>query len=134
MKPDCERGKHTVMNKLSHYILFPVTFLTIIFFFSCSGTKISKNTKDLKKSKYFTILADADDDPIFVTLQDDLRIDPKMARYTITVDIRSNEPAQQYVLFGDESNPYRFQWSQLSENVRKGLVNWTGSNKEKLDY
>jgi hypothetical protein len=57
-----------------------------------------------------------------------------MERYTITVDIRSNEPAQQYVLFGDESNPYRFQWSQLSENVRKGLVNWTGSNKEKLDY
>lgn len=112
-------------------------FLPLIFFFllfsGCSGTKISTNTKSLKKAKYFRILADADDDPIFVKLQDDLRIDPKMERYTVTVDIRSNDPTLQYVLFGDEYNPLRFSWTQLSEDVRKGLINWTGSNKEKLE-
>lgn len=118
-------------------ILKTISYL-LVFFFSlllvnCSGTKISTNTKDLKNSKYFRILADADDDPIFVKLQDDLGIDPKMERYTVTIDIRSNESSQQYVLFGDEYNPLRFSWSQLSEQVRTGLINWTGSNKERLD-
>ncbi len=109
-------------------------FLTLAFsLIGCSGTKITKNTKDLKNSKYFRILADSDDAPIFVKLQDDLAIDPKMERYTVTIDIRSNEPSQQYVLFGDEYNPLRFSWSQLSEQVRTGLINWTGSNKERLD-
>ncbi len=99
----------------------------------CSGTKVSKNTNNLKKSEYFRILADADDDPVFVKLQDELGIDPKMERYTVTIDIRSSEPALQYGLLGDESNPLRFGWYQLSEEVRKGLLNWTGSNKEALD-
>src|SRR3972149_10102064 len=111
-------------------------FLLFTFAFSlngCSGTKISTNTKNLKKSKYFTILADADDDPIFVKLQDDLNINPKMERYTVTIDIRSSDASQQYVLFGDEYNPIRFGWAQLSEQVQKGLINWTGSNKESLE-
>ncbi len=101
--------------------------------FSCSGTKISTKTNDLKKSKYFRVLADANDDDIFIRLQDDLGIDPKMERYTIVVDIRSNEPSIQSVLFGDEDNPKRFGWTQLTEQVRKGLINWTGTNKERLD-
>ena len=115
-----------------------ITFYLLLFtfafsLFSCSGTKITTKTKDLKKSKYFTILADADDDPIFVKLQDDLRIDPKMERYTVTIDIRSKEPQMQYILFGDEYNPLRFSWSQVSESVQKGLIRWTGSNKENLE-
>ena len=116
-------------------MMFKSLFIFIFAFslIGCSGTKISKNTKDLKTSKYFRILADADDDPIFVKLQDDLGIDPKMERYTIIVDVRDNNTAMQYVLFGDEYNPTRFSWTQLSEQVRNGLLNWTGSNKERLD-
>ncbi len=117
------------MKSLSYFSLFIFAFLLV----SCSGTKITTNTKDLKNLKYFRILVDADDDPIFVKLQDDLGIDPKMERYTVTVDVRSKELTQQYVLFGDEYNPIRFNWSQLSEQVRNGLLNWTGSNKERLD-
>lgn len=121
-------GSH--LTHLITYFLFVNLALSL---FGCSGTKLSTNTKNLKKSKYFMILADADDDAIFVKLQDDLNIDPKMERYTVTIDIRSAEPGQQYVLFGDEYNPTRFKWSQLSEQVQKGLINWTGSNKETLD-
>lgn len=112
-----------------------LSFLLCILLLSisgCSGTKVSTNTKSLKNSKYFRILADADDDPIFVRLQDDLRIDPKMERYTVTVDVRSNETNQQYVLIGDEYDPYRYSWGQVSAEVQKGLLNWTGSNKENL--
>ncbi|HMQ79924.1 MAG TPA: hypothetical protein PKE39_03990 [Ignavibacteria bacterium] len=108
-------------------------FVFAVLLVGCSGTKISKNTKDLKTSKYFRVLADADDDPIFVKLQDDLGIEPKMERYTVIIDVRDNNTAMQYVLFGDEYNPTRFSWTQLSEQVRTGLLNWTGSNKEKLD-
>jgi hypothetical protein len=119
------------IHMLKYFLLF--TFAFSIIFSACSGTKITKNTKDLKKAKYFRVLADADDDYIFVKLQDDLGIDPKMERYTIVVDIRSSEPSMQTVLFGDDTNPLRFQWSKLSEQVRNGLVNWTGSNKENLE-
>ena len=117
------------MKTISKILLFTLLFIIA----GCSGTKISTNTNSLKKSKYFRILADAYDDPVFVKLQDDLSIEPKMERYTVIVDIRSQETSNQYILFGDEYNPLRFNWSQLSEQVRKGLINWTGSNKESLD-
>jgi hypothetical protein len=120
---------HINTMKLTSFFLL-LTFAFIIA--GCSGTKVSTNTNSLKKSKYFRILADADDAPIFVKLQDDLGIEPKMERYTVIIDIRSNEPSMQYVLLGDEYNPARFGWSQLSEQVRTGLINWTGSNKENL--
>jgi hypothetical protein len=111
-------------------------FLLLLFAFlltACSGTKISTNTKDLKKAKYFRILADSYDDDVFIKLQDELGIEPKMERYTVIIDIRSSEPSMQYGLFGDEANPVRFQWSKLSADIQKGLINWTGSNKENLE-
>ena len=117
------------MIMVKYILLFAFVFSLT----GCSGTKISKNTNSLKKSKYFQILADADDDYIFVKLQDDLAIEPKMERYTVIIDIRSAEPSMQYGLFGDETNPVRFQWANLSEQVRTGLLNWTGSNKENLE-
>lgn len=120
-------------NRLSTTVIYILLFTLTFSLIGCSGTKISKNTNSLKKSKYFRILADADDDYIFVKVQDDLGIDPKMERYTIVADIRSNDPAQQYILIGDEYNPARFNWSQVSEQVRNGLLNWTGSNKENLE-
>lgn len=119
--------------KRQNNLVFLSLSLILMILTGCSGTKISTKTNDLKKAKYFRILADADDDPIFVKLQDDLRIDPKMERYTVTIDIRSNDPTLQYIFFGDEYNPMRFSWTELSEDVRKGLINWTGSNKEKLE-
>lgn len=120
--------------KYSSLIILLITFTFSLTFISCSSAKSNKKAdNNLKKSKYFRILADADDDPIFVKLQDDLGIDPKMERYTVVVNIVSNDPQQQYVLFGDEYNPTRFNWSRLSEQVRTGLLNWTGSSKENLE-
>ena len=113
------------------FILFLILIVPVLFI-SCSSSKHVKAPSE-KKFKYFRILADANDDPIFVKLQDDLHIDPKMERYTIVVDLRASDPGQQYLLFGDESNPIRYQWSQISAQVQQGLLNWTGSNKENLE-
>ncbi|MCX7878536.1 MAG: hypothetical protein N2510_07855 [Ignavibacteria bacterium] len=114
------------MNKyLSDTFLF---LILITLFCSCSSSKKTDNY--LKKSKYFIIYADSDDDYIFSRLQDDLNIYPKMERYRLTVDIRNPDPAMNYIIIGETE---RFPWTKLSEEVRKGLVNWTGSNKERLD-
>ena len=114
--------------------LFLILLLSILSInISCSSHK--RVIKDNKREyKYFRISANADDDQLFIRLQDDLGIDPKMEVYTIVIDIREKS-LDPYILFGDvnESNPIRFSWSRLSKDVQQGLVNWTGSNKESLE-
>jgi hypothetical protein len=105
--------------------------ITII---SCSSSKSKVKGGSAKSWTYFRIYADADDDPIFVKLQDNLNIDPKMERYTIVIDIRKDNLAP-YIIFGDieESSPKTFPWSRLSKDVQDGLINWSRDNKERLD-
>jgi len=105
----------------------------IVLSIDCSSSKKVKEP-GVTKWKYFKIYADADDAPIFVKIQDDLNIAPKLERFTVVVDIRDKDTSNWYIIFGDEesSSPPRFSWSQLSTDVQKGLVNWTGSNKENL--
>jgi hypothetical protein len=121
------------LKSLSNPFLI-ISLLAILFLnLNCSSHK--RVIKDNKKEyKYFRISANADDDQVFVRLQDDLGIEPKMEVYTIVVDIRE-KTLDPYILFGDvnESNPTRFSWSRLSKDVQQGLVNWTGSNKESLE-
>jgi hypothetical protein len=109
--------------------------LLALFTLNCSSSKSLKKD-DARKWKYFKILADADDNKVFVKLQDELGIEPKMERYTIVVNIVSKDPQLQYILFGDEesSNPPKFPWSRLSKDVQDGLINWTGDNKVNLNY
>ena len=85
--------------------------------------------------KYFRIFARAQDDSVFVKLQDDLLIDPKLESYVITINISDPEPLNQYIVLGDESSPdaQRYAWSQLSEDVQNSLIAWTGTNKENLN-
>jgi hypothetical protein len=112
-----------------------LVFLLLISLIGLSCSSHKKVIKDNKREyKYFRVSANADDDQVFVKLQDDLGIDPKMEVYTIVVDIRT-KTLEPYILFGDvnESNPMRFSWSRLSKDVQQGLVNWTGSNKESLE-
>lgn len=85
--------------------------------------------------KYFRIFARASDDSIFILLQDDLLIDPKLESYVVTVNIQDPQPLNQYVVIGDETSPdaLRYAWSQLSPRVQQGLINWVGTNKENLN-
>ncbi|MCX7833716.1 MAG: hypothetical protein N2490_05850 [Ignavibacteria bacterium] len=94
---------------------------------------------DPRTWKYFRINARAQDDSVFVKLQDELFIDPKLESYAITVNII--DPQVQTVVIGDETSAdaMRFAWSQLSKETQDKLINWTGANKvnlreSKLDY
>jgi len=90
---------------------------------------------DPRTWKYFRVFARAQDDSVFVKLQDDLLIDPKLESYVITINISDPEPLNQYIVLGDEASPdaQRYAWSQLSEDVQNSLIAWTGTNKENLN-
>lgn len=119
--------------KLNKTLIYTLLAFLFLFSIDCTSSKKIKEP-NVNKWRYFKIYADADDAPIFVKLQDDLSINPKLERYTVVVDVRDKDSANWYVIFGDEesSSPPRFAWSKLSKDVQDGLISWTGSNKENL--
>lgn len=97
--------------------------------------ELKKKEKVLTSWKYFKIYARADDDSIFILVQDDmLYIDPKLESFTLVIDIQDTNQNNQFIILGDETDPsaMRFGWSQLSKRVQNGLINWTGTNKVNL--
>ena len=120
---------------MKYYKILFTLLLSLLFMLTvdCSSSKRVRGP-GVKEWKYFKIYADADDAPIFVKIQDDLQIVPKLERFTVVVDIRDRDTSNWYIIFGDEasSNPPRFSWGHLSKDVQDGLINWEGSNKENL--
>ena len=120
---------------MKYYKSILSVLLSLLFLFSlnCSSSKKVKEP-GIKKWTYFKIYADADDDAVFVKLQDDIGINRKLERYSVVVDKRDSDPNNWYIIFGDEEGSYapRFTWSKLSKDVQDGLINWAGSNKENL--
>lgn len=123
------------MNKIKKTTLVPLFLVLIVSFFTSSELFSQERDDNPRTWKYFRIQARAQDDSIFIKLQDDLLIDPKFESYQVTVDIRDPQPINQIVVIGDEASPdaQRFAWDQLSKDVQEGLVNWVGSNKENLN-
>jgi hypothetical protein len=62
-------------------------------------------------------------------------IDPKLDSYSIAVDIRSDEPAKQYLVLGDLDHPssMKFGWGQISDRVKQGLIKWSKPNKMPIE-
>jgi hypothetical protein len=118
-----------LLSKISVILTLTVIILAIN---SCSGTVYTKKNQNLKYAKYFKILADSDDDKIFIEIQQIAGIEPLMERYTIIADLRATNIKDQYILIGDESNWIKLAWDKLPEHIRNGLINWNGSNKEEI--
>lgn len=68
---------------------------------------------------------------LFVKLQTEMNIEPKMQSYMITVDLRDENTDNHKIIIGDPSDPTRImmQWKQLSKETKEGLKKWNGSNK-----
>ena len=106
----------------------------MIFFLNSDIYSQDKEMEDNPRTwTYFKILARAQDDSVFIKLQDELNIDPKLESFILVVNI--SDPFNQYVIVGDENSPdaARFSWMQLSKNIQQALLNWTGTNKENLN-
>ncbi len=111
-------------------------FLLAISLFHCTNVYSQLERDDDPRTwKYFRILARAQDDSVFIKLQDELNIDPKLESYILVVNTLDPSPINQYVVIGDETSPdaSRFLWSDLTKDVQQALLNWTGSNKENLN-
>jgi len=89
---------------------------------------------DPKTYKYFKILANTDDDPVFLDLQKEMSIDPLCSVYTLVVNISDINPENQYIVFGDEvdATSIRAAWFTISLKTQQKLLNWCGSNKTNL--
>ena len=115
------------INLITGFVLliFSLTFLC------CSGSHTKEDNPNTWK--HFNILASSEDDIIFIQLQDDLGISPKMERYILTVDV-TNKVNPVIIIGGEQNSSAKtFSWNILRKSVQQGLLNWTGSNKEKLE-
>lgn len=123
-----------VKNKILFKVLFAFLFISI---FGSKSDVIGQVERedDPRTWKYFQIFARAQDDSVFIKVQEELNIDPKLESYILVVNILDPSPINQYVVIGDERSPdaSRFLWQDLSPGVQKGLLNWAGSNKENLN-
>lgn len=133
---------YSIKNKINMVINVKSFFAVIFIFFTGlflfqQGSLIAQTEKedDPRTWKYFKIFARAQDDSVFIKLQNELNIDPKLESYVFIANIMDPSPINQYVVIGDETSPdaSRFLWSDLSANVQKALLNWSGSNKENLN-
>lgn len=87
---------------------------------------------DPRTWKYFRIAASVENDSLFIWVQDDMEISPKLGSYFITVDLRN--PGNEIAFIGSEDNPLKLvSWGQLSNRVQSGLINFTGAAKENLN-
>lgn len=122
------------MNIKKYLYYFLLNLFVVVFALANINCSSSHTKEDNPKTwLHFNILASSEDDIIFVQLQDDLGLSPKMERYTLTVNITDRK--NPIVIIGGEQNPSAriFSWNVLRKSVQQGLLNWTGSNKEKLE-
>jgi hypothetical protein len=56
--------------------------------------------------KYFRILARAQDDSVFIKVQDQMGISPLLESYNLIVNVMDPNPNNQYVVIGDETGSF----------------------------
>jgi hypothetical protein len=78
---------------------------------------------------------------MFVKVQDEMSIDPKMSTFSLVVNISDPNPENHYIVFGDETDAtaIRQSWSTISKPIQQKLIGWTATNKtnlqqDKLNY
>lgn len=121
------------ISKTSFSVFIPLLFV----FFLCSINSVFSqevNENDPKTFKYFKINANADDDSVFVQIQDEMAVDPKLSSYTIIVNVSDPDPNNHYVVIGEETDATKIQmsWLQISKPVQQKLLNWSATNKINL--
>lgn len=108
-----------------------------VFLLFCSlNTSFSQevNESDPRTFKYFKINANADDDSVFVQIQDEMAVDPKLSSYTLIVNVSDPDPNNHYVVIGEETDASKIQmsWTLIPKSIQQKLLNWAGTNKINL--
>lgn len=112
-----------------------VSFLLLLLISSINSAYSQEiNESDPRTFKYFKINANADDDSVFVQIQDEMAVDPKLSSYTIIVNVSDPDPNNHYVVIGEETDATKIQmsWLQITKPVQQKLLNWSATNKINL--
>ena len=121
------------ISKTSVYAFF--TLLVIVL---CMNVKNSYSQEvredDPKTFKYFKINANTDDDSVFVKIQDEMAMDPKLSSFTLIVNVSDADPNNHYIVIGEETDPTKIQvsWNNITKPVQQKLLNWSAPNKINL--
>lgn len=110
--------------------------LVCLILFSCLlVNNLYSQDDDPVNWKFFKIDVTTSDDSLFIKVQNDMGISPYLDRYTIYIDVRNENPKEHFLVLGDinHESSMKFTWSQFSEFVKNGLLNWTGKNKIKIE-
>jgi len=110
--------------------------IIVLFLISSINTSFSQeiNESDPRTFKYFKINANADDDSVFVQIQDEMAVDPKLSSYTLIVNVSDPDPNNHYVVIGEETDASKIQmsWILIPKSIQQKLLNWAGTNKINL--
>ncbi|MCX6159083.1 MAG: tetratricopeptide repeat protein [Ignavibacteriae bacterium] len=82
--------------------------------------------------KLFSILANTDDDSVFINVQNEMGIDPMVSAYYLTVNILGKNLDKHYVSFSMGEDAVRLPFYSLSNKTQEKLKNWCGTNKFNL--
>lgn len=121
------------ISKTSVYAFF--TLLVLVLCINVKNTYSQEVREDDPKTfKYFKINANADDDSVFVRIQDEMAVDPKLSTFTVIVNVSDADPNNHYVVIGEETDPTKIQvsWNNITKPVQQKLLNWSAPNKINL--
>ncbi len=126
-------NKNMKIPKTSVYVFFTLLLLILIGSINNSYSQEVRED-DPKTFKYFKINSNTDDDSVFVKIQDEMAMDPKLSSFTLIVNVSDADPNNHYVVIGEETDAAKIQmsWSQISKPVRDKLLNWSSTNKINL--
>lgn len=120
------------MFKSKYVVLILTQLLVTINFISCH-TFTSQETEP-KYLKYFKILSNIDDDSVFIQVQDEMHINPRVSSYILIVNVLDCDPSNHYVVFGEETDAtaIRLNFYTLSKITREKLLRWNKQNTADL--
>ncbi|MFZ4589389.1 MAG: hypothetical protein ACOYN6_00195 [Ignavibacteria bacterium] len=115
-------------------IVLPILIIASFLSLYCSHTpafEIDDAVEDVTKLKYFKILACTDDDNVFIKVQDEMSIDPKMTIFILIVNTTNDNPDNHYIVFGeeDDKSSIRAGFNTLSDETKRKLLEWNEVNK-----
>lgn len=121
--------------------IYLLLFISALIFTFRGAYAQEEREDDASTWKYFRIDARAQDDSVFVKIQEEMGVTPPFESYPLYVNTLDPNPANHYIVIGDEASQDKTQvaWSTISPGVQKVLLAYRGANKvwlnkKKLNY
>lgn len=111
-------------------------FIGIISFFILFPNLIAQPiNEDLTGLKHFKINVKTSDDSLFYKLQVEMEVNPILESYTLIVNIKSDDSEKHKIILGgdNEANAIVMKWTDISKELRDGLIAWSKPNKSPVD-